>query len=142
MCFPMTFAKFYRRPFLIEHLRWLLLKIVMSISGLIFACCLSRQYGLQIIWQKGATKLYFTHYSCVVIVLFNTGLYKSVFSTYSFGRQVFLSFCAFSVCFEFKVIFINFYNICIITIHIVGVRFSCSHVSLSHLNNLWKQITS
>ena len=31
---------------------------------------------------KGATKLYFTHYSCVVITLFNTGLSKSAFSTY------------------------------------------------------------
>ena len=29
---------------------------------------------------KGATKLYFTHYSCVVIILFNTGSYKSAFS--------------------------------------------------------------
>ena len=27
-CFPMKFAKFSRTPFLIEHLRWLLLKIV------------------------------------------------------------------------------------------------------------------
>ena len=27
-CFPMKFAKFSRTPFLIKHLRWLLLKIV------------------------------------------------------------------------------------------------------------------
>ena len=30
---------------------------------------------------KGATKLYFMYYSCVVIILFSTGLYKSAFST-------------------------------------------------------------
>ena len=35
---------------------------------------------------KGATKLYFTHYSYVVIILFSTGLYKSAFSTDSFGN--------------------------------------------------------
>ena len=28
---------------------------------------------------KGATKLQFTHYSCVVIISFSTGLYKSIF---------------------------------------------------------------
>ena len=32
---------------------------------------------------KGATKLYFTHYSCVVIILLNTGLCRSAFSTIS-----------------------------------------------------------
>ena len=31
---------------------------------------------------KGATKLYFTHFSCEVIDLFSTGLSKSAFSTY------------------------------------------------------------
>ena len=31
---------------------------------------------------KGATKLYFAHYSCVVISLFGTALGKSAFSTY------------------------------------------------------------
>ena len=35
---------------------------------------------------NGATKLYFRHYACAVIILFNTGLYKSIFSTYSFGN--------------------------------------------------------
>ena len=28
-------------------------------------------------------------YSCVVIILFNMSLYKSAFSTYSFGKLVF-----------------------------------------------------
>ena len=45
---------------------------------------------------KGATKSYYTQYSCVVIVLFNTALCRSVFSTVSFRKLVFfLSFCAF-----------------------------------------------
>ena len=35
---------------------------------------------------KGAKKLCFTHYSCVVIILFNTGLYKSAVSTYFFAK--------------------------------------------------------
>ena len=38
---------------------------------------------------KGATKSYFTHYSCVIIILFNTGLCRSIFSTISFGKLVF-----------------------------------------------------
>ena len=49
--------------------------------------------GVLSVFVKGATKLYFLHYSCVVIILFNTGLQKSVFSIYSFGKLVFLSFC-------------------------------------------------
>ena len=32
---------------------------------------------------------------CVVIILFNTGLYRAGFSACSFGKLVFLSFCAF-----------------------------------------------
>ena len=35
---------------------------------------------------KGATKSYFTHYSCVVIVLFNTDLCRSASSTVSFRK--------------------------------------------------------
>ena len=33
--------------------------------------------------RKGTTKLHLMHYSCVVIILFITDLYKSAFSTYS-----------------------------------------------------------
>ena len=40
---------------------------------------------------KGATKMYFKHYSCVVIILFNTGLCSSAFSGISFRK---LAFCA------------------------------------------------
>ena len=61
---------------------------------------------------KGAAKSYFTHYSFVVFILFNTGLCKSAFSTNSFRKLFFLSFCAFCLfcllCVEFDVIFINF----------------------------------
>ena len=42
---------------------------------------------------KGTTKLYFLYYSRVVIILFSTGLYKSAFSTYFFGKMKFSSFC-------------------------------------------------
>ena len=35
---------------------------------------------------KGAAKLYFTHYVCVVIILFNTGWFKPVTSTYFFAK--------------------------------------------------------
>ena len=36
---------------------------------------------------KGASKLYFTHYSCMVIFLFSIGLGKSAFSTYLLENQ-------------------------------------------------------
>ena len=41
---------------------------------------------------KGAAKLYFIHYSRVVIISVSTGLYKSAFSTYCFGKTRFSSF--------------------------------------------------
>lgn len=40
---------------------------------------------------KETAKLYF---SCAVIILFNMGIYKSAFSTYSFGE---LDFCQFAL---------------------------------------------
>ena len=93
---------------------------------------------------KGARKSFFMHYSCVVIILFNTGLHKSVFSTYSFGKLVFClsALFVFSSCSEFDVIFINYCNICIIIIDITGVRYSVFLFSLmtSNLSNLWEQI--
>ena len=52
---------------------------------------------------KGAMKLYSSHFSCLVIVLFNTGLWKSLFSTDSFGKlvfylsELFFVFCLFCV---------------------------------------------
>ena len=44
---------------------------------------------------KGALNMYFTHYSCAVIILLNTGLYKSAFSTCSLRKPTFLFFCHF-----------------------------------------------
>ena len=59
-------------------------------------------------------KLYFTHYSCVVIILFNTGLQKYAFSTDSFGFFLESSFFGIFLRFfalyriGFNVIFTNF----------------------------------
>ena len=55
---------------------------------------------------KGATKSYFLHYSCVVIILFNAGFCRSAFSTISVGK---LFFClsvlsAVFFCFELNVL--------------------------------------
>ena len=44
---------------------------------------------IQAILFKEATKSYITHNSCVVIVLFNTALCRSAFSTVSFSKLVF-----------------------------------------------------
>ena len=59
---------------------------------------------------KGAAKLYFMYYSCVVIILLNTELYKSAFPIYSFKNLILrLSvFCIIRLyCFELDVIFID-----------------------------------
>ena len=42
---------------------------------------------------KRATKSYFMYYLRVLIILFSTGLYRSAFSTCSFGKTRFSSFC-------------------------------------------------
>ena len=44
---------------------------------------------IKLLILKGATKRRFTHYSCVTIILFNAGLYKSACCTYSFGKLFF-----------------------------------------------------
>ena len=75
--------------------------------------------------------MYFPHYSCAIIILFNIGQYKSAFSTYSFGKLVVLSFCAFCVyffCVELDAIFLNLYNICIIIVYMAGVKCFCSQL--------------
>ena len=81
----------------------------------------------------------------MVIILFYTGLSKTIFFTYSFGKLVFFclsAFFVFSACSEFNKISINLCNICIIIIYIVGVRYSVLLFSLIifRLNNLWEQI--
>ena len=64
----------------------------------------------------------FMHSSRVVIVLFNTDLYKSAFSIYSFRKLVFRLSVFYHVClfyFEFDVIFVNLVcNICVIIFYI------------------------
>ena len=77
-------------------------------------CCLA---------VKGATKLYSKHNSYVVIILFNTGLWNSAFSTNSFGKLLFLSLKAYCV----FCLFYTLHNHCF-----------CSHLFSS---NLLKQIS-
>ena len=81
-----------------------------------------------------ATKLYFTRWLRVVIILFNTGLSRSAFSTYSLGKLVLVAFLSFSclcflsfllvLCFEFNS------TICIIIIYVSA---TCSMV-FSHFS--------
>ena len=81
---------------------------------------------------KGATKLYFAHYLCGVIILFNTSLDKSAFSTYSFGKLVFRlsAFSMFPSCSVFLFHLRQFYyNIYIIFVFI-GVSYSMILFSL------------
>ena len=47
----------------------------------------------------------------VVIILFSTGLYKSAFSSYSFGKNRFSSFCVFVFYVSVSLVFI-FYFFC------------------------------
>ena len=57
-------------------------------------------------YLKGAAKFYFTQYACVVIILFNTDLYKPSYSADSFEK---LAFCLSALRqIEFNVILINF----------------------------------
>ena len=64
-------------------------------------------------------KLCFMHYFCVVIILFNTGLYKSAISTYSFEK---LSFSFF----VFSVVLCLF---CILNFDIILIRLRNSYVN-------------
>ena len=66
---------------------------------------------------KGATKSDFTHYSCVVNVLFNTALYRSAFSPVSFRN----------LGFRLSVLSLNqVFEICIIKLCNFDLQF-CSH---------------
>ena len=56
--------------------------------------------------RKRATNYYFTYYSYVVIILFNTGLYKSAFSTDSFEKLVVCISAFFASC-QFDETYIN-----------------------------------
>ena len=85
---------------------------------------LSWHHRLVIIIQvKGPTTLCFMHYSYAIIILFNT--FWPAFSNLLLRKLIALSFCAFCVyfwCAEFDVIFLNFYNTCIIIVYIVCIR--------------------
>ena len=66
--------------------------------------------NIQFYFSRVAPKMYFPHYSRVVIILFNLGLYKFAFSIYSLEKLVFLSFWVFFyfllvVYFKFDIIF-------------------------------------
>ena len=77
---------------------------------------------------KGATKSYFTHYSFVVLILFNTGLSKSAFSTNSFRKLFFLRFLSFlPVMCRIWCNLHKLYNICTIFVWSRNLCF-CSHL--------------
>ena len=75
------------------------------------------------------TKLYFTHYSFVFIILFHTFLQMLSFSTYFLGKLVFCIFALFAMC-EIRFSLHKFYSICTITASIEGVRYSVFLFSL------------
>ena len=68
------------------------------------------------LYFKIAPKSYFRHYSSVVSILFNMGLYQSAFSTYSFRKLVFRlsTFYVFSACSLLRIQY-HLYRLCIIT---------------------------
>ena len=68
---------------------------------------------------KGATKLYFVHYLCVVIILFNADSYKSSFSTCSFEKLNFHLSMEHFVCSVLNSMWfsVTFYNICVIIVY-------------------------
>ena len=82
---------------------------------------------------KRATKLYFMHTSCVVIIFFNTELYKFGFSIYPFKKLIFdlslLSvFCLF--------IFVDFlYNICAIIAYNYCLKSAMQAIKLRESNS-------
>ena len=78
---------------------------------------------------------YFIPYGFIRVYIFHLFFWKSFFFCIS-------ALLVFSACSEFDLTLINFCNICIIIIYIVGVRYSVFLFSLItfQLNNLWEQI--
>ena len=78
---------------------------------------------------------YFIQYGFIQVCTFYLFFWKTSF----FCLPVLF---VFSACFEFDVIFLNFCNICIIIIYILGVRYPVFLFLLIifQLNNLWEQI--
>ena len=80
---------------------------------------------------KGATKSYFMHYSCVVIILLNTGLWRSAFSIIYFGKLVFcLSVVSAVFWFESNVLNQDI-RICVLMLCNFATWF-CSHFMKTH----------
>ena len=60
---------------------------------------------------KEAAKLYFVHFSCVDIIIFDTDLYKTAFSVYSCKKLLFILtvfYVSRLFCFELDFIFVDF----------------------------------
>ena len=87
--------------------------------------------SFELLRLKGAAKLYFTHYSRVVIILSNTGLSKSAFSTDSFGNLVYCFSTVYPLCqVEFNVTFRNFKTFAFIINADLSIRYSVFLFSL------------
>ena len=100
--------------------------------------CRTHFRWMEICLIKGATKFYFTHYSWLLIILFNSGVFKSTFylffwKTSFFCLSAFFVFSAFS---KFGVIFMNICNIyIIIRCQVLWIFF---WLITFQLNNLWE----
>ena len=76
-------------------------------------------------------EIYFMYHSCVVIILFNTGLYKSAFPIDSLEKLVSCLSAVFALC-QIRCNLHKLYNMCMIIICIVvGVRYSVFLFSLT-----------
>lgn len=90
-------------------------------------------YYQQLEYFKEAPKSQFTHYSYVVVNLFNTGFYKSAFSTYSFGKLVLMCFCIF--CAFCLVFVLNLMLFCKFIPYIQHICVRCYVILFSLYNN-------
>ena len=99
--------------------------------------CVASKYFMKAF--KGAAKLHFTHYSYVVIILFNTGLYKSAFCTDSFEKLLVCISALFTL-FRIRSNLDKLYNICMINVYIAGVRYSVFLFSL-HFKKRYRVIS-
>ena len=92
---------------------------------------------------NGATKLYFMHYLRVVIILISTGLYKSIFSTYFFGKTRFLYSCvlvfhdSISLAFSVYIFLLSFeFNVILNNVRLNNILQFCSLFIFTNLYNL------
>ena len=105
-CLLWTDLTHYFSAFIIDFLVAVLTVTVTSTLVIINNFC-KYLIGENFVCLKGARKSYFMDYMCVVNILLDTDLYKSVFSTYTnFSSFVYCVFCLF--CLDFDVILINF----------------------------------